>query len=157
MPTGNGTLTSFIIANAFYNGPSLNQTAFEELLSIPTTSMSVGPLSYLEVSNTLVDTPAPGAQLYGASAVTSDVDAYLNAFEQFTNFTQTFQSELALALLAFTPVLDTQILASRSRGGNPMDPPLGGYNAIQFEVAFPPGVTTVSNDLEQGRQLFFKK
>jgi hypothetical protein len=152
-------LTSLIIGNAFYNGPSLNQTAFNELLSIPTTSISVGPLSYLEVSNTLVETPAAIApsQLYGASALTSDVDAYLNAFEQWTNFTQTFQSEVSLTLLAFTPVLDTQILASRSQGGNPMDPPLGGYNAIQFEVGFLPGATTVSDDLEQGRQLFFKK
>jgi hypothetical protein len=157
MPTGNGTSTSFIVSNVFYNGPSLNQTPFKELLAVPTTSISVGPLSYLEVSNTIVDNPVPEGQLYGASALTSNVDAYLNAFEQWSNFTQTFQSELSLSVLAFTPVLDTQILASRSRGGNPMDPPLGGYNAVQFGLTFLPEVTTISDDLEQGRQLFFKK
>ena len=91
------------------------------------------------------------------SALTSNVDNYLNAFEQFTNFSQTFQDQFASSILAFTPVLDTQIMVSRGRGSNPMNPPLGGYNAVQFEVTFATGVRAVSPELEQGRQLWFER
>ena len=41
---------------------------------------------------------------------------------------------ISTALLAFTPVLNSQILAGRARGGNVIDPPLANYHLIQFHA-----------------------
>lgn len=154
-----GTLTLIPAVTLFYNGTTLPDDVFGELLSIPSTSLAPppGPVSYYDAANALVDTDIEEGQLFGASALQTDEQSYIDAFTHWMNFSQTFQHEFATTILAFTPVLDNQILAGRERGGNPMNPPLGGYNAIQFEVTFPANVTEVSSELEEGRQLFFEQ
>ncbi|KAJ2931944.1 hypothetical protein H1R20_g5134, partial [Candolleomyces eurysporus] len=44
---------------------------------------------------------------------------------------------VAAALLAFTPVLKSQVEASRKAGGNVIDPPLTNYALVQFHVTMP--------------------
>ncbi|KAJ7590537.1 FAD-binding domain-containing protein [Mycena floridula] len=155
----NGTLTGLILANVFYNGTELPQEVYGELLNVTGVDKSMlGPISYFGVSNFLDDSTLPiQGQLFGGSAVGSDEQSYIDVFNHFMNFTSTFSTSIASTNLAFTPVLNPQILAGRARGGNAIDPPLGGYNAIQFQVSFPVGTTEVPPALEAGRQLFFQQ
>lgn len=154
-----GVLNSFIIANIFYNGDvtDLPEDVYGELLSIPTTSMDLSKLSYMEIAHYLVDANVPKGQLFGASAFGTIEQPYRDAFSSFMNFSQTFQTSYESTLIAFTPVLVSQIIAGRQSGGNAIDPPLGGYNALQFQVTFPVGVESVPPELEAGRQIFFRQ
>lgn len=118
----------------------------------------LGPASYAEVVNSLGSGADRGSgQLFGASAFGGDVTQYVNAFDHWTNYSTTFQESTNGTVLAFTPILNTQIRAGRRRGSNAIDPPLGGYAAVQMQTQFPAGVTKVPADVERGRQLLFRQ
>jgi len=151
-----GVIVPTCLVNVFYNGTSLPPTIFGELLAIPATAQILSPLSYYDIAMTL---PAGGdrgsGQHYGASALVGDEALYLDAFRHWTNFTDTFQLDLAMSVFAFTPVLQPQIQAGRARGGNAISPPDGGYAAVQIAQQFPLGVTSINPDVERGIQLTF--
>lgn len=154
----NGTTTSFIMANLFYEGTSLPQSVFGELLSIPAVSTSLAPLSYFEVANYIVDLPQTQGHLFGASALDGSAEQpYLDAYAHYLEFTESVKTSPSVesALIAFTPVLASQIQAGRLKGRNAIDPPLTPYHAVQFEVNFSPGIQTVPQDVEAARQLWF--
>nr|AGK29874.1 FAD-binding protein [Volvariella volvacea] len=155
----NGELFPAHAITPIYRGPSLPTDVFGDFLSIPSVFQQVGPLDYSEVASILGAGADRGTgQLFGASAFTGDnVTRYHSAFTHWQNFTQTFKDELSGVVLAFTPVADSQILAGRARGGNVIDPPLGGYAAVQFHTQHLPGVTVVSPELELGRKLYLSQ
>ncbi|KAF8649064.1 hypothetical protein AX16_006037 [Volvariella volvacea WC 439] len=142
-----------------YRGSSLPTEVFGPFLSIPSIFQQLGPLDYSEVSSILGSGGDRGwGQLFGASSFTGeDVERYTNAFVHWQNFTQSFKDELSGIVLAFTPIPNSQIFAGRERGGNAIDPPLGGYAALQFYTQHLQGVTTVSSQLERGRKLYLNQ
>ncbi|THV04042.1 FAD-binding domain-containing protein [Dendrothele bispora CBS 962.96] len=158
-----GTLTSFSIANMFYNGNSLPNSTYGELLSIPSISQSLGPLSWPELVASMAEPqPANGhGQLFGASVLAAGEDhddlSFIDIVHKWQNFTFTFQSQINSTVLAFTPVPVSQITVGKERGGNAIDPPLIPYSAIQFQLTLPLGVPTISSEMEEGRQLFFQE
>ncbi|KAF5366893.1 hypothetical protein D9757_011387 [Collybiopsis confluens] len=155
----------------YYNGTSdaFNQS-FKELLSIPHTSASLGPLSYIDMID-LVNFPSgdgnifSGSVLQGAQANSSSSaaieDQYLETYRLFSNFTSTFASstELNTALLSFTPVLESQIRIGYQKGGNAISPPQGkgGFNQILFALTFNEGVDQIPALIEQGREHWIAK
>ena len=151
----------------FYNGSSesFNKT-FAELLSIPSTTLPLGPLSYSEISNDLLDPAATVGQTFSASVLAgmsgsfTSSNPYIETFRLFNNFTTTYASsgQISGATLAFTPILDAQIRIGLARGGNAISPPPGeGFNAIQFQVSYSEGITEIPTDIEQGREYFLEK
>lgn len=158
----------------FYNGSSasFNET-FSEFLSIPSIGGSLGPLSYLDVTQAVGD-GLTGGQLYGAAVLTgipADLDSsnsqttssqnpYIETWRLFNNFTVSIadSGQLIGAALAFTPIIENQIRVGLGRGGNAIDAPLanGGFNAVQFTAMFVESVTDIPEDIEQARDFFFQ-
>ncbi|THU92941.1 hypothetical protein K435DRAFT_780057, partial [Dendrothele bispora CBS 962.96] len=138
-----GTLTSFSIANMFYDGNSLPNFTYAELLSIPSISLnpsvSLGLPSCPELVASMAEPqPANGyGQLFGASVLAAGEDhddlLFIDIVHKWQNFTSMFQSQINSTVLAFTPVPVSQITVDR-RGGNAIDSPLVPY---QFQLTLP--------------------
>ncbi|KAJ3998422.1 hypothetical protein F5050DRAFT_1567251 [Lentinula boryana] len=150
-----------------YNGTeaSFNES-FAEFLSIPYTSSSPSPLSFLELSNA-VHFPAGMGTLFSASSLAGvpansavSVDDYLELYRQYNNFSSMFASspDVGFTLLDFSPVLQSQIRAGYEKGGNPINPPLGtpGYVIVLFQVTYREGVTKTAEDVEEGREVWME-
>ncbi|KAJ3727591.1 hypothetical protein C8R42DRAFT_572545 [Lentinula raphanica] len=146
-----------------YNGTEASfNKSFAEFLSIPYTSSSPAPLSFLELSNA-VHFPSGLGTLFSASSLAGvpansdvSVDHFLEVYRQYNNFTTTFasSSDIGFTLLDFSPVLQSQIRAGYEKGGNPINPPLGtpGYAIVLFQVTYGEGVTKTAEDVEDGRR-----
>ncbi|KAJ6567061.1 FAD-binding domain-containing protein [Mycena capillaripes] len=153
-----GELVPFYIAPVFYRGTELPADIFGDFLAIPAVSAQLGPMSYLEVAATLgLESDRGFVQHYGASAFVGDEDLYLDAFKHWTNLTATFKDQFNATTLAFTPVPDSQVQAGRARGGNIIDPPRGGFAAVQIAETFNAGVTEISPAVQQGIDLAFEQ
>lgn len=168
------TIIPIIGAVMLYNGSSaaFNET-FSEFLSIPTIAGSLGPLSYLDISQVIPDI-ATGGEIFGASVLAGipaslessnspaagTTNPYLETFRLFNNFTASVaaSNQIFGITLAFTPILENQIRVGLERGGNAIDPPLGngGFNAVQFAVNFLEGLTDIPPEIEQARDFFFE-
>ncbi|KDR79387.1 hypothetical protein GALMADRAFT_93288 [Galerina marginata CBS 339.88] len=155
--TVNGSIISpSHILTLFYNGPSLPPSIFGDFLSIPASFTQLSPVSYVEANNVLGSGAGRGfGQLFGASAFNGGVDQYMNALRSWNVYTSTIQGSLSGAVLAFTPILRSQILAGRARGSNIMDPPLENYAAVQIQSQMLGGLTTLSNQVDTARQTLF--
>lgn len=153
---GSDVTTSHILT-LFYRGSSLPTSIFGDFLSIPATFTQLSPVSYIEANQIL----GPGAdrgfgQLFGASAFKGgEVGQYINAFRQWNAYSRTMGSAMSATVLAFTPIIDAQILAGRANGGNLMDPPRGNYAAIQVQTQMAPGVFTIPSFVAGARQKLF--
>ena len=137
----------------FYRGAELPQSIFGDFLSIPTTFTQLSPVSYIEANNVL----GPGAdhgfgQLFGGSAFNGGVDQYMNAFRQWNEYIFTGKDALSGTALAFTPILDHQILMGQANGGNLMDPPRGNYAQVHFLSQMEKGVFDPPSTLLSARQ-----
>ncbi|KAF8623249.1 hypothetical protein AX17_007495 [Amanita inopinata Kibby_2008] len=141
----------------FYKGTELPKSIFGDFLSIPSLFQRLSPLNYSEVITTFPRAPHGNVQFFGASAQNRDVPLLQSTYDSWQNFSRTFSSEVKTSFLAYTPILNPMILASRARGGNPINPPLGGFITINFGLTLPDGVTTAADDLEAGRQLLFQQ
>ena len=141
----------------FYRGSSLPTTIFGDFLSIPATFKQLAPVSYLEANQIIGPGAARGfGQLFGASAFKGgDVDQYMNAFRQWNAYSRIMGSTMFATVLAFTPVIDAQILVGRANGGNLMDPPRGNYAAIQVQTQMAPGLLTIPSFVAGARQNLF--
>ncbi|KAK7435351.1 hypothetical protein VKT23_019702 [Stygiomarasmius scandens] len=144
----------------FYNGTGtdLPENIFGEFLAIPSLATNLSSLSYLDVALILAGSSTPGqGTVWGATALAGgEDDLYLDTLRHWTNFSASFASDLTVSSLAFTPVPLSQIEYGRERGGNAIDPPLVGYNAILNGNILPPGVIT-AGDIQQGMKLFLEQ
>ncbi|KAJ7815742.1 hypothetical protein B0H14DRAFT_2846589 [Mycena olivaceomarginata] len=159
------------LAAMFYRGSELPAHIFGHFLSIPAAPCSpldptvcsppppLGPMSYLDVMATLGSGNERGfAQRYGASALDgADEDAYLAAFERWSNFSAAFKDELSMTTLGFTPIPESQVQAGRAKGGNIIAPPRGGWAAVQLGKQFKAGVADVSPRVQRGIDLLFEQ
>jgi len=142
----------------FYNGPDLPSSIFGEILNITGAAPSLGPLSYLDITNVLpLGNERGSGQFFGSGAQAGNETLYVNLLNNWLNFTNHFQSEMALSVLAWTPVPQSQINAGKARGGNAMSPSDGSYSAIQIAQQFLPGVSSVSQGLLNGLDLLFQQ
>ncbi|KAJ7485296.1 hypothetical protein FB451DRAFT_1127443 [Mycena latifolia] len=156
-----GVLTPFIVLNAFYNGPSLPNSAFGEFLAIPAIQSNLSALSYYDISNIFPDpgTPVSVVELFGASVLagSDDVTPYRELLAVYNQFCQDqrVRNEVDETTLAFSAVMNSQINAGRAKGGNTIDAPHGGFHLIQFSLSLPPGPTNISAGFAAARQTFF--
>ncbi|KAL0565081.1 hypothetical protein V5O48_016952 [Marasmius crinis-equi] len=150
-------VTTLPAAALFYNGGDDNLTAtetervfnttFSRFLSLPRLPTSfVQQLSYSDISELMAEGPAQMGlgQYFGASTFGPDdsINRYIDAVRLNQELTTQFKSIVSTSVVAFTPVLDNQIQVGRQRGGNVINPPLGGYNAVQFQVSVNPGASS---------------
>lgn len=156
--TDQGILVSAHVAVLFYRGIELPPRIFGDFLDVPTTARYLGPSSYSEAAATLTGGIARGrGQLFGASALEGANANYLNAYRHWKNYTLSFPNDIDTSIIAFTPISDTQVKAGRERGGNAIDPPRGGYAAVQLQMEFPAGVMDVPYEVRRGRELLFQQ
>ncbi|KAF8180623.1 hypothetical protein BJ912DRAFT_980935 [Pholiota molesta] len=158
--TVNGSeITASHILTLFYHGSSLPTSIFGDFLSIPSTVSQLGPVSYVDANNILGAGADRGfGQLFGASAFKDGVvEQYANAFRSWNEYTETIQSALFGTVLAFTPIIDAQILAGRANGGNPMDPPRGNYAAVEILSQMSAGVPTLPSFVQTARNTLFSQ
>ncbi|KAJ3781909.1 FAD-binding domain-containing protein [Lentinula aff. detonsa] len=157
----------------FYNGSAASfNESFAEFLSIPYTSSTAGPLSYLDLVNE-VNFPYGEGNLFAGSVLTGVsstsesnetsnqlIDDYIETYRLFNNFSTTYanSTEIQGTLLSFTPVLQSQIRISYEKGGNVISPPreLGGFNEVLFAVTYSEGVNQAPENIEQGRQFWIE-
>jgi len=133
---------------------------FSSFLSIPATSKSLAPQSYLSVAATLsLKNNRGSGYLFGASALNLPPEGYKNAFRNYKNLSMSIlhSGQVLLSTLAFTPIPRLQVEAGRRRGGNAIDTPLGSYSAVQLHMQFVEGVMEVPEEIEKGRLLFFER
>ncbi|KAJ7178008.1 FAD-binding domain-containing protein [Mycena filopes] len=154
----NGTLSPLYFITPFYNGPELPVDIFGDFLAIPAVSSTLGPLSYYDVSETLGLGDDRGlVQHFGASALVGNDELFLDAFEHWSNFTLAFMDNFSSTTLAFTPIPDSQIQAGHARGGNSIDPPNGGFAAVQLYEGFAAGVDAISPKVQAGIDRLFQQ
>ncbi|KAF9261637.1 FAD-binding domain-containing protein [Marasmius fiardii PR-910] len=145
------TVTTMPFAFLFYNGERLFNATFSQFLALPTLASSLASLSYVNVVHLLAEGPAQlgQGQFFGASAFGRDdsIQRYLEAVQSQRKITEEFRNIINTTIVAFTPVRDEQIRAGRGRGGNAFDPPLDGYNAVQYQVSVNPGASNQELEL----------
>ena len=151
-----GSISTLSGTTLFYNGSeaAFNAT-FSEFLRIPTNSVTLGSMSYNDITKVL----PPGnertngqlmglpsflislllcffispsltelnCRQYGGSALYPHHGHFQRAFTHWTNFTNTFINELFLSTIAWTPVPQSQIDISNMNGGTAFAPPDGMF------------------------------
>ncbi|KAF8800052.1 FAD-binding domain-containing protein [Phlegmacium glaucopus] len=151
-----GVVTTSHFSVLFYHGSELPSAIFQDFLSIPAEFGQLSPMSYLEANNVLGSGSNRGfGELFFASAFNSSagVGEYMSAFRHVNDYVSSINKSVFGTVLAFTPILDSQILAGREKGGNVIDPPRGNYVAIQVQTQFPSGVLTLSPKVKAARKL----
>ncbi|KAF8623252.1 hypothetical protein AX17_007498 [Amanita inopinata Kibby_2008] len=152
-----GTTSEYTDLYLFYRGSKLPPNIFGTLLSIPSTSQTLGPLSYYDMVTFIPKFPKGQIEFFGATALAREENTLQNTYANWRNFSQALSSELSINYLAYTPVLDPMLEASRAMGGDPMNAVLGGFITVNFATSLPVGVTTVSTKFTDARQLLFKQ
>ncbi|KAJ6591056.1 FAD-binding domain-containing protein [Mycena vulgaris] len=151
-----GALIPLYLVNLFYNGPELPPDIFGDFLSIPAMNSQLGPLSYFDVAGTLGLGDDRGfVQHFGASALVGDDELFLDAFNHWTDFSMAFNDSFNTTTLAFTPIPDSQIQAGRAKGGNIINPPSGGFAAVQIYETFNSGIDDVPPNVQIGIDMLF--
>ncbi|KAJ7867774.1 FAD-binding domain-containing protein [Mycena olivaceomarginata] len=153
MNTINLTAVDANVIYLFYKGTSLPTTIFGAFLSIPSTSTSLSPLSYYDISNLISGSARGNGQQFGASSWVGDEATFLHGYNQLSTFTQTFKTELLASYMIISPIPRSQWAATQS-GPNAIGDPGVAYAAINFNLIYPPGVTTIPDDVNAGFQSF---
>ncbi|TCD60829.1 hypothetical protein EIP91_009432 [Steccherinum ochraceum] len=156
-----------IVGNAymFYNGTiaQFNRT-FAEFLSIPQSTSSLGPMSYIDIDNILASSTdesghlqlMAGTALEGKAAG-EDIDSWLQTYDLWNNYSTTFADQLTFGVLAISPVPQPQILAGRQKGGNAMNPPLKGFANLMFQIALPIADSDLSDEMISAREDYLQR
>ncbi|KAJ7672612.1 FAD-binding domain-containing protein [Mycena polygramma] len=151
-------LVPVYLVTPFYNGPELPTDIFGDFLSIPAVVSQLGPLSYYGVAETLGLGDDRGyVQHFGASALVGDEDLFLDAFNHWSNFSAVYKDNFNTTTLAFTPIPDSQIQAGRARGGNIINPPSGGFAAVQIYEQFKTGVEDIPPNVQDAIDVLFEQ
>jgi len=154
-----GSISTVSGTTLFYNGSeaAFNAT-FSEFLRIPTDSVTLGSMSYNDITKVLPSgNERTNGQSYGGSALYPHRGHFQRAFTHWTNFTNTFINELFISTIAWTPVPQSQVDISNMNGGTAFAPPDGAYAAIQLSQTFPSGVTTISPAVTEGLKFLFEQ
>jgi len=154
--TLNLTAVDANIIYLFYNGPSLPESIFGDFLSIPSTSQSLSPLSYFEISNLIAGNTRGNGEQFGASSWVGDEATFLNGYSHLINFTRTFEADLIESVLIISPIPRSQWKASKS-GPNAIGDPGVAYATINFNLIYVPGVTTRPKDVDAGFKLLLSQ
>ncbi|KAJ7673384.1 hypothetical protein B0H17DRAFT_1083253 [Mycena rosella] len=142
----------------FYNGAELPQSIFGDFLSIPSTSQSLSPLSYFDITNLISGNDRGNGKQFGAASWVGDENTFLSGYNHLINFTRTFEAELLASYMIISPVPRSQWTAApRTRGGNSIGDPGVSYAAINFDLIYPAGVTTVPKDANTGFELLLSQ
>ncbi|KAJ6595030.1 FAD-binding domain-containing protein [Mycena vulgaris] len=151
MNTINPTAVDANIIYLFYQGASLPPSIFGDFLAIPSTSQSLSPLSYYDISNLIAGDARGNGQQFGASAWVGDETKFLKGYHHLLNFTQTFEADLLASYMIISPVPRSQWTAApTSRGANAIGDPGVAYAAINFNLIYPTGVTTIPAPVNTG-------
>ncbi|KAJ6595028.1 FAD-binding domain-containing protein [Mycena vulgaris] len=155
MNTVNLTAVDANLIYLFYQGTSLPQSIFSDFLAIPSTSQSLSPLSYYEISNLIAGNARGNGQQFGASSWVGDEAKFLNGYNHLINFTRTFEADLLASYMIISPIPRSQwTSAPTSRGPNAIGDPGVAYAAINFNLIYPAGVTRIPARVNAGfRQL----
>ncbi|KAJ7463627.1 FAD-binding domain-containing protein [Mycena latifolia] len=158
MNTINLTALDANVIYLFYKGASLPQSIFGDFLSIPSTSQSLSALSYFDISNLISGNARGNGQQFGASAWVGDKKTFLSGYNHLINFTRTFETELLASYMIISPIPRSQWTAApEARGPNAIGDPGVAYAAINFNLIYPAGVTTIPTDVNAGFQLLLSQ
>ncbi|KAJ6588206.1 FAD-binding domain-containing protein [Mycena capillaripes] len=151
-------LVPIYLVTPFYNGPGLPAEIFGDFLSIPAVTSQLGPMSYFDVAGTLgLGNDRGYVQHFGASALVGDEALFLDAFNHWMNFTVAYKDNFNTTTLAFTPIPDSQIQAGRAKGGNIINPPSGGFSAVQISEQFKAGVDDIPPNVQRAIDVLFEQ
>lgn len=157
MVVGNALVPIYLVT-PFYNGPELPTEIFGDFLSIPAVVSNLGPMSYFDVAGTLGLGGDRGyVRTFGASALVGDESLFLDAFNHWMNFTLAYKDNFNTTTLAFTPIPDSQIQAGRAKGGNIINPPSGGFAAVQIYEQFKAGIDDVPPNVQRAIDELFEQ
>ncbi|KAJ7635403.1 FAD-binding domain-containing protein [Roridomyces roridus] len=140
----------------FYKGDSLPWSIFGEFLCIPSTSQSLSPLSYFDITFLIAGNTRVNGNQFGASAWVGDDAAFLNGFNHLLNFTQNFGTRLVEASMIVSPIPLSQWEASLS-GPNAIGNPGVSYGAINWDIVYPAGETERPQDIDDGVKLLISQ
>ncbi|KAJ7813946.1 FAD-binding domain-containing protein [Mycena olivaceomarginata] len=143
-------------AYVFYKGKSLPQSIFGDFLSIPSTSQTLSPLSYYDISFLIPGDTRGNGQQFGATSWVGDEETFLNGYNHFLNFTNTFSAQLASSFFIISPIPSFQWTASRS-GPNVIGSPGVSYAAINFWLVYSPNIKAVPPTVQAGFEFLFKQ
>lgn len=141
----------------FYNGPNLPKNIFGDFLSIPSTSTSLSPLSYYDISNLISGAGRGNGQQFGASSWIGDEATFLQGYNHLINFTRTFEEDLLASYMIISPIPRTQWTAGKTHAANAIGDPGVAYATINFNVIYPAGVTAVPSRVNAGFQLLLSQ
>ncbi|KAJ7202444.1 FAD-binding domain-containing protein [Mycena rebaudengoi] len=141
----------------FYKGTSLPPSIFGEFLAIPSTSQTLSPLSYFEISNLIPGNGRGFGQQFGSSSLIGDNAHFQDAYSHLVNFTSSFPGQLAGAYLIISPVPKTQFDVSQARGGNAMGDVNVNYASLNYNLIYPEGVTTIPANVNTGFKLLLSQ
>ncbi|KAJ7659191.1 FAD-binding domain-containing protein [Mycena polygramma] len=144
----------------FYQGASLPDDIFGSFLSIPSTSQSLSPLSYHDISFLIPGNERGNGQQFGASSWVGDEATFLAGYNHLVNFTRTFDNQLVSSSLIISPIPQSQWKSGTARGHgatNAIGDPGVSYAAINFYPVYPAGLTTIPKDVNAGFQLLLKQ
>ncbi|KAJ7193115.1 FAD-binding domain-containing protein [Mycena pura] len=148
--TVNLTAPDANVVYLFYNGASLPTSIFGEFLSIPSTSQTLSPLSYYDISFLRPGNGRGNGNQFGATAWVGAEASFLNGYNHLVNFTQTFESKLLMSTLSISPIPRSQWTATRSGPNAIGGDPGVNYAAINYHLVYPTGVTTRPADVDAG-------
>ncbi|KAF7343195.1 FAD-binding protein [Mycena venus] len=143
-------------AYVFYKGKSLPQNIFGDFLSIESTSQSLSPLSYYDISFLIPGDARGNGQQFGATSWLGNESTFLNGYNHFLNFTNTFSAELASSFFIISPIPSFQWTASRS-GPNAIGSPGVSYATIDFWLIYQPNIKAVPPTVQAGFEFLFKQ
>ncbi|KAJ6532965.1 FAD-binding domain-containing protein [Mycena capillaripes] len=150
MNTANLTAVDANTIYLFYSGPSLPKSIFGSFLSIPSTSTTLSPLSYYDISALISGAGRGNGQQFGASSWVGDETTFLKGYNNLINFTRTFEADLLASYMIISPIPRSQWTATKSRSPNAIGDPGVAYAAINFNLIYPAGVTSVPSASTQG-------
>ncbi|KAJ7151916.1 hypothetical protein C8R43DRAFT_1067457 [Mycena crocata] len=157
MNTQNLTAPDSNIIYLFYKGANLPSSIFGDFLSIPSASQSLSALSYYEISNLIPGDARGNGNQFGASSWVGDEATFLNGYNHLINFTRTFEAELLASYMIISPIPRSQWTANTAGGANAIGDPGVAYAAINFNLIYPAGVTTIPKRVNDGFKLLLSQ
>ncbi|CAK5284817.1 unnamed protein product [Mycena citricolor] len=139
------------IAYMFYQGSSLPESIFGDFLAIPGASPAFSPLSYYDIEMLIPGNGRGNGNQFGGSAWVGDEATYWAGYQKLQSFAAQYGSKLHGAFLIVSPIPEVQWRASRN-GKSLVGNPGVSYGAINYNLVYPAGVSTLPADADAGFQ-----
>ncbi|KAK7046240.1 FAD-binding protein [Favolaschia claudopus] len=125
--------------------------------AIPSTSQTLSPLSYHDISHLIPGDARGSGQQFGASSIVGDEALYWDAYTHFRNFSNAFTpTSLASSFFILSPIPSFQWSASGG-GENAMGSPGVSYGAINYWLIYQPTVKSKPQAVQEGFELLFQQ